>query len=104
MEEFIEQLQSAFKELANKRAQELMEADPEKYITGTTDCGYYNNGVGFAPCSDKEYEYDEDRAYEDAVEELSIDIANGSNDFETAIKLFVDNNKLTSALAQYLRG
>ena len=98
-EEFTTLLKEAVQALASQRADELIEKKPEEYYTGTADYGYYNNGLGMA-CYGTESTYDEAKAYDDAIEELSIDIANGSQNLETVSKLFIDNNKLSTALAQ----
>lgn len=57
------------KKLLNKIAKKLIEKNPDKYLLGEDDYGYYNNGVGMA-CYGKEKVYDEEQAYEDAKEYL----------------------------------
>ena len=49
-EDLLEALKKAFLAMAYERAGKLIEKSPEDYICGTSDCGYYNNGVGFASC------------------------------------------------------
>lgn len=46
-------------------AEHLINKNAEKYEIGTTDYGYYNNGVGMACCG-KETVYDEEQAKKDA--------------------------------------
>ena len=95
--EALDDFNEVIKNLASEEAERLIERDPEKYYLRTNDYGYYNNGVGM-DCYGKEDEYDEDQAYEDAIEAIAIDIANGSEYYQ----LF-DNNKFTEALAKYIR-
>ena len=47
-EDLLEALKKAFLAMANERADKLIEKSPEDYICGTSDCGYYHYGVGFA--------------------------------------------------------
>lgn len=101
IEDFNTELAKRVKELASEMAESLIENNPEKYHVDTADYGYYNNGVGMA-CYGKEEVYDDDKAYEDALEVIATDIANGSYDYETAIKLFMQDEKITSALAKYI--
>ena len=97
----IDILKDELRKMISKQADRLMEEDPEKYYEGTRDYGYYDNGVGMA-CYGKEKVYDEDQAYEDAKKLIAEDVANGSADYETAYTLFIDNNKITSALAKFI--
>ena len=57
------------KKLLNKIAKELIEKNPDEYLLGEDDYGYYNNGVGMA-CYGKEKIYNEEQAYKDAKEYL----------------------------------
>lgn len=93
----LDDFNEVIRNLAYEEAERLIERDPEKYYEGEADYGYYNNGVGMA-CYGKEARYDEDSAYEDAIEAIAVDIANGSEYFQ----LF-DDNKFTEALANYIR-
>ena len=99
--EFVAELRKAIYETASERSHKLIEQDPEKYYTGECDFGYYDNGCGMA-CYGKEKRYDEDTAYSDAINEIADDIANESNDFEYAIKFFVENKELTKKLAKWI--
>lgn len=101
-QELIAALRKAIKQLAEKRAEQLIENNPIKYEKGEGDYGYYNNGCGVV-CYGKEPIYDENKAYVDAIEEVATDIANESYDYEYAIKLFIDNKELTSQLAEWIR-
>ena len=101
IENFNTELTKRVRDLASEIAESLIEKNPEDYYVNTVDYGYYDNGVGTA-CYGKEEVFDDDRAYEDALEVIATDIANGSNDYETAIKLFLEDEKITSALAKYI--
>lgn len=50
-------------------AQKKIEREPEEYRTQFCDYGYYNNGCGWVS-SGGEWEYDEEQAYNDAVDEM----------------------------------
>ena len=100
--DFIEILKDEIRKMITKQADRLIEDDPEKYYMGRANLGSHQNGIGFV--SDKgERVYDEDQAYDDAQELIAEDVANGSGDLETAYNLFIDNNKLTSALAELIK-
>ena len=100
-EELLEALKEAFKGLVSEQADRLIECNPEDYICGTSDCGYYHNGVGFASCGATENEYDKDKAFEDAKGNVIEDLVN--NDLDAVEKLF-ENNKFTIALGKFLKG
>lgn len=99
---FYEELKKAVYSEADKLSEKLIEEDPEKYNPVIIDYGYYNNGVGFA-CYGKTKEFDEDKAFEDAVNDISVDIANAGADYEFYYKFFAENNKLTEALAKLIQ-
>lgn len=100
-EDLLEALKKAFLAMANERADKLIEKSPEDYICGTSDCGYYHNGVGFDSYGATENEYDEDKALEDAKENIIHELVNC--DVDTMIELFEDN-KFTIALGKFLKG
>lgn len=100
--EFLAELRRATCREISKLLEKLIEDDPEKYCTGTTDYGYYNNGIGMA-CYGKEKTYDDDKAYNDARDAIAEDIANESVQYEYAIKLFIENKELTTALAKWIK-
>lgn len=100
-EDLLEALKEAFRGLVSEQADRLIECNPEDYICGTSDCGYYHNGVGFASCGATENEYDEDKAFEDAKGGEIEALVN--NDFDAVEKLF-ENNKFTIALGEFLKG
>lgn len=83
--------------LASEEANRLIENDPEKYYIGKADYGHYHNGVGWASYG-SESVYDEDRAYEDAIEAIAIDVANGGEYYH-----LLEDNLITSELAQFIR-
>lgn len=93
MDEFNE----IIRKLASEEAQRLIENDPEEYFIEEADYGYYNNGVGMA-CYGKEKIYDEDRAYEDAIEAIAIDVANDGDYFRV-----LEMEKVKEALAKHIR-
>lgn len=68
------------KDYITKQAQYLLQYYPEKYEAGTTDYGYYHNGVGMA-CYGKEIVYDTKKAFEDAKERMlhELDFWAGKN-------------------------
>ena len=98
-EDLLEALKKAFLAMANERADKLIEKSPEDYICGTSDCGYYHNGVGFASCGATENEYDEDKAFEDAKEEIISELVNNEED---APYYLFENNEFTIALGKFL--
>lgn len=100
-EDLLESLKEAFEEMVSEQADRLIEDNPEDYICGTSDCGYYHNGVGFASCGATENEYDEEKAFEDAKENVIEALVN--NDFDAVERLF-ENNKFTIALGKFLKG
>ncbi len=100
--DFYGEFKKAVEDLAQKRAEQLIEEKPEDYNPQVVDCGYYNNGVGFA-CYGKETEYNEDQARIDALEEIAEDLANGGQDLESYYSLFAENNKITSLLAKLVQ-
>lgn len=97
-EQLIETLEDIVRDLASEEVDRLIERDPEKYYIGEASYGCYNNGVGMASYG-SEPEYDEDLAYEDAIEAIAIDTANGGEYYH-----LLENEKLTSAIAQFIRG
>lgn len=100
-EDLLEALKEAFEEMVSERADKLIENNPEDYVCGTSDCGYYHNGVGFASCGATENEYDEDKATDDAKFEIMIELVNYEE--ETVYNLF-RNNKFNIALGKFLKG
>jgi hypothetical protein len=99
--EFYEELKDAVNNEAYKLADELIEKNPEDYSLGTSDYGYYHNGVGFATIGESE-DFDEDLAYKDAIELIAQDINNNGEDYEFFYKFFANNDKLQSALAKLI--
>lgn len=85
------------RKLASEESQRLIENDPDKYYQYTADYGYYDNGVVKA-CYGREKVYDEDRAYEDAIEAIAIDVANGGEYYH-----LLEDNAITTELANYIR-
>lgn len=100
-EDLLEALKKTFEDMVSKRAEKLIELNPEDYICGTSDCGYYHNGVGFASCGATENEYDEDQAFEDAKEEIIYELVNNEED---ALCYLFENNEFTIALGKFLKG
>lgn len=100
-EDLLQALKKAFNELVDIRKDELIEKHPEDYICGTSDCGYYHNGVGFASCGATEKEFDEDKATDDAKEEMIAELVNNSYD---AVNDLFCNNEFTIALGKFLKG
>ena len=100
-EDLLEALKEAFEDMVSKQAEKLIELNPEDYVCGTSDCGYYHNGVGFASYGATENEYDEDKAFEDAKEGVIEALVN--NDFDAVEELF-ENNKFPIALGKFLKG
>lgn len=100
-EDLLATLKKAFLAMTNGRAEKKIENNPEDYICGTSDCGYYHNGIGFASCCATEKEYDENKALEDAKEEIISELVN--NEEDTVYYLF-ENNEFTIALGKFLKG
>jgi hypothetical protein len=99
--EFYEELRDAVLRQAEHLADYLIENNPEDYVIGKSDCGYYNNGVGFVTI-DEQDEFDEDKALIDAYERMAQDINNGGDDLELYYNFFVENDRLKSALAKLI--
>lgn len=99
--EFYEELKDALEKQAQDLADKLIEKNPEYYLIGYTDRGLEDFGYGLVKL-DEQPEFDEDKAIEDAYERLAQDINNGGDDLELYYKLFVENNRLTSALAKLI--
>lgn len=101
-EDLLQALKDAFEKMTKARQAKLIEENPEDYGTGKfSDCGYFNNGVGFAPCGASEEEMDEDQAFDDAQKEIIAELVNC--EYDTVIELFEDN-KFTIALGAFLKG
>lgn len=94
----IDTLKNIVRDLASDEAQRLIENNPDKYYKGESDYGCYNNGCGMASYGSEPL-YDEDLAYEDALEAIAIDTANGGEYYH-----LLENEKLTSAIAEFIRG
>lgn len=90
-------LKTAFRKIISRLSEKLIEDYPEKYFEYETDCGYYNNGVGYDLCSRPEKVYDEDKAYEDAKENIISDIEDDNYD------IFAENGELRAALIDLIR-
>lgn len=97
----IEALKKAFNDMCEERAQSLILKNPEEYMCGTSDCGYFHNGVGFSSCGETENEYDKAKALEDAKEEIISDLVSNEND---AVYYLFENNEFTEALGKFLKG
>ena len=99
--EFYEELRDAVEKQAEHLANYLIEENPEEYLIGYSDRGYEDFGYGLVKL-DEQREFDEDRALLDAYERMAQDINNGGNDLELYYQFFVENNKLTTALAKLI--
>ena len=99
-EDLLEALKKAFNALVEERKEKLIEENSEDYICGTSDCGYYHNGVGFASCGATENEYDEGKALEDAKEEIIEGLVNNNDE----VYFLFENNEFTIALGKFLKG
>ena len=99
--EFYEELKDALNKHAEWLADRMIEDYPEGYLIGYSDRGYEDFGYGLVKL-DEQPEFDEDKALLDAYERMAQDINNGGNDLELYYQLFVENNKLTSALAKLI--
>lgn len=99
--EFYEELRDAAEKQAEHLIDYLIEDNPENYIIGKSDCGCYNNGVGFVTI-DEQVEFDKDKALLDAYERMAQDINNGGDDLELYYELFANNNRLQTALAKLI--
>lgn len=93
----VDELNDVIRDIISEEADRLIEEDPEEYYIGKENFGSMHNGCGFVSLNGGNV-YDTDRAWEDAVEAIAIDIANGSEYYQ----LF-DNDKFTQALAKYIR-
>lgn len=99
---FYDELKKSVQAEAKKLADNLIENNPNEYNPREVDYGYYHNGTGFS-CYGKDTEYDENKAFEHAIDKIATDIANSGDDYEFYYKFFVENNKLTEALAKLIK-
>lgn len=103
-EEMVQALKDAFNKMAEVRQQKLLEEDLDFDNEGTYfqhwDTDSVDVGVGRVLVR-KEVIQDEDKALEDAKQEVIEEIVNA--DFDTIIELFEDN-KFTIALGAFLKG
>ena len=83
----------------NDTAEDLIGKNPDEYYLETTDYGFYNNGVGFASCGGREDVYDEEKAREDAIDQIKEEISNPSEDFYYR---FAENEEFITALNNIL--
>lgn len=102
LQAFYDELKKAVYDETGKLSEKLIENNPEEYAAGVSDCGYYNNGVGFVRI-DPEQEYDEDKTFDDALQEIAVDVANEGCNYDFNQKFFVENNKITEILAKLIK-
>ena len=80
-----------------RMSDKIIEEDPDEYYIGYADYGTYDNGCGKASYGGEKV-YDEDKAYEEAIERLAVDTANGGEDYE-----LLCNEKILTAIAEFIR-
>lgn len=73
LKDFLRAADKALENLTQKIADKLIEDCPEDYNPQWCSYGSFNNGAGWSECGG-EYEYDEDIAYQDALERIADDI------------------------------
>lgn len=86
-------------EYINDTAENLIARNPDEYYLETTDYGFYHNGVGFASCGGREDVYDEERAREDAIDQIKEEILNPTED---VYYRFAENEEFITALNNIL--
>lgn len=103
-EDLLEALKKAFLAMAEECKERLLEDDLEEGTEGKYfecyDTDYVDVGVG-SVCVRKETIQDEDKAFEDAKENVIEALVN--NDFDAVEGLF-ENNEFTIALGKFLKG
>lgn len=103
-EDLLEALKKAFLAMAEECKERLLEDDLEEGNEGKYfecyDTDYVDVGVG-SVCVRKETIQDEDKAFEDAKENVIEALVN--NDFDAVEGLF-ENNEFTIALGKFLKG
>lgn len=102
-EDLLEALKKAFLAMAEERKEKLLEDDLEEGTEGKYfecyDTDSVDVGVG-SVCVRKETIQDEDKAFEDAKEEIIEGLVN--NDDE--VYFLFENNEFTIALGKFLKG
>lgn len=83
----------------NDAAEDLIGKKPDEYYLETTDYGFYHNGVGFASCGGREDVYDEEKAREDAIDQIQEEISYPTEDFYYR---FAENEEFVEALKNIL--
>ena len=100
MSELLKALKDSFDKLAQKRSKDLLEKDLDLENQGTYFLYYDTDdvdiGVGRAIVR-REVIQDEDRAIDDAKEEILTEIEEGENDI-------FDDDKLRALIIKFLRG
>lgn len=100
MSELLKALKDSFDKLAQDRSKDLLEKDLDLENQGTYflyyDTDSVDIGVGSAIVR-REVIQDEDRAIDDAREEILTEIEEGENDI-------FDDDKLRSLIVKFLRG
>lgn len=79
----------------NDTAEDLIGKNPDEYYLETTDYGFYNNGVGFASCGGREDVYDEERARDDAIDQIMEETSDSA---ENLYSRFAENDEFVEAL------
>lgn len=102
-EDLLEALKKAFLERAEEVKEKLLEDDLENGTEGIYfecyDTDYIDVGVG-SVCVRKETIQDEDKAFEDAKEEIIEDLVNNGDE----VYFLFENNEFTIALGKFLKG
>lgn len=103
-EELLQALKDAFNKLVEARKEKLLEEDLELENEGTYfqywDTDSVDFGVGRV-CVRKEIIQDEDKAFDDAKEEIISELVNNEED---APYYLFENNEFTIALGKFLKG
>lgn len=100
MSELLKALKDSFDKLAQKRSKDLLEKDLDLENQGTYFLYYDTDSVDVGVGSvivRREVIQDEDRAIDDAREEILTEIEEGENDI-------FDDDKLRSLIVKFLRG
>lgn len=96
----LDSLKKTFLTLVSNYKDKLIEDHPEEYCLGEVDFGYYNNGLGMASFG-SETEYDEEKALEDASEQVIEGLICGEVDLWEVILNDVD---FIEELEKFLKG
>ena len=99
LKDFLKVADTELSKIIESVANDLIEKSPEDYNPKFEDYGWYNNGVGMACCGG-EWTYNEEKAYEDALEKIADSIQDGDIEY---LDMLLMKEEFCHALAEYIR-